>query len=442
MSTYRGGRWQGLRLKNFRRFEDTGSIHLAPITLLLGKNSSGKTSLLRSMLLGKQLVLSQGDNDVTLVGPEVDFGAYKEVVHAGELRRDVHLCFQLDNVPVRRRLTASARETVGPFADLFESADVNIGLHWNARAARTQLESITISDPWNEKANIFVKLERHGPHEFTLQSSFSPGRRVQQVLSLADLRLFPIDLSSRRSNDLRHISLGPEEYFIYSYMQELASVAQSLVHIGPLREVPDRAYRVDQIAAPGSTASVVEVLDRQKAAQARVAASLRSMGMARDVSLIPLAPGYVGIALTDSVTGRVDNLADVGFGVSQVLPILATLATAPPRSTVLIEQPELHLHPDAQGRLADELILLSRERNSSLIMESHSEHIMLRLQRRVAEGNLDPTDLAIYIVDDGLISKVRVDRYGRLDSESMPDGFFEEEWEDAVNLARAAAQAR
>lgn len=441
MATYAAGRWTGLRLENFRRFEDTGYVELRPVTLFLGKNSSGKTSLLRSLLLWKQLVLNQGGTDVPLVGPEADFGSYKELVHAGELRRDVRLSFSVKLGSVN----PSNRESLGALNSLLDGANVEVVLHWNARAARAQLDCFAVT---SEDGQAYLALNRHGPHQHSFVSSVSAKRILDRPLTLSTLRMYPLSIGggargkqrASRERERGVFRFTIEEYALFMIMQELFTAANALVHIGPLREMPSRAYRVDQLVSTGSTASVVEVFNRQRQAQRRVSRAIGGMGMAKDVTLVPLAPGYVGIALTDTQTGRIDNLADVGFGVSQVLPILVTLATVSDNSTVLIEQPELHLHPDAQGQLADVMVEFSKERQATLAIETHSEHIMLRLQRRIAEGALAPADVAIYVVDDGAVREVPLDPSGRLDPRGMPEGFFEEEWEDALRLAKAAAR--
>ena len=79
------------------------------------------------------------------------------------------------------------------------------------------------------------------------------------------------------------------------------------------------------------------------------------------------------------------SLTDVGFGVSQVLPVLVLLYYVPEGSTVLMEQPEIHLHPAVQSGLADVMLSVADVRNVQIVVESHSEHLMRRLQRRVAE---------------------------------------------------------
>src|SRR5690606_11007155 len=92
-------------------------------------------------------------------------------------------------------------------------------------------------------------------------------------------------------------------------------------------------------------------------------------------------------------------LTDVGFGVSQVLPIITLLQYVPEGSTVVLEQPEIHLHPLAQSALADVMIQAAIHRKVQVIFESHSEHLLLRLQRRIAEQSVSSEDIRLYFCD-------------------------------------------
>ncbi|MDC0220397.1 DUF3696 domain-containing protein [Gammaproteobacteria bacterium] len=124
--------------------------------------------------------------------------------------------------------------------------------------------------------------------------------------------------------------------------------------------------------------------------------------------------------------GKVLNIKDVGSGVSYVLPILAGIAS---KNLIFIEEPELHLHPRAQCELADVFIAGASSRRS-LILETHSEHMILRLLRRVREGVVPPKDINLYYFkptkDGGTqIKQIRVSPDGEF-LNTWPDGFFGE----------------
>jgi predicted ATPase len=138
----------------------------------------------------------------------------------------------------------------------------------------------------------------------------------------------------------------------------------------------------------------------------------------------------------------------VGFGVSQVLPVIVECLYVPRRSIVIFEQPEIHLHPRVQADLADLFVDAIRAREDSaardcqFIIESHSEHFLRRLQRRIAEGELSNEDAALYFVHaegaQARIEELDVDRFGNI--KNWPDNFFGDEMADLV--ARTEAQAK
>ncbi|HEV2166526.1 MAG TPA: DUF3696 domain-containing protein, partial [Thermoplasmata archaeon] len=133
------------------------------------------------------------------------------------------------------------------------------------------------------------------------------------------------------------------------------------------------------------------------------------------------------------------NIASMGEGVSQLIPILSAVLGSRDGSCVLVEQPELHLHPDLQARIADLFVDQVVNNRKQIILETHSEHLLLRVRRRVAEGTLDPSQVAILYVDrPGRESRVRslpIDSDGHIGQ--WPEGFFEEGIEEAYRIASA-----
>ena len=138
------------------------------------------------------------------------------------------------------------------------------------------------------------------------------------------------------------------------------------------------------------------------------------------------------------------NIPDVGFGISQVLPVIVELFYAPKNSIIFIEQPEIHLHPAAQARLADVIIDAigmsenGEKRNIQVILETHSEHLLRRLQRRMAEKKLTKEQVKAYFAnnntDPSTLEQLRVDEYGNI--ENWPEDFFGDMEEDIYQQAQ------
>ena len=137
-------------------------------------------------------------------------------------------------------------------------------------------------------------------------------------------------------------------------------------------------------------------------------------------------------------------ITDVGFGVSQILPVIVLCYYAPEGSTLILEQPEIHLHPRVQAGLADVFIDAAKTRGVQIIVESHSEHLLRRLQRRVAEEQLSADETALYFAatkdGESLLTTLELDLFGTI--KNWPEGFFGDELGEIAATSKAALRRR
>lgn len=176
------------------------------------------------------------------------------------------------------------------------------------------------------------------------------------------------------------------------------------------------------------------------------------MGLIEEIKVNQLSESRQEYEVRVRTKGSKDwvDLPDVGFGVSQVLPVLVQCFYAPPGSIIIMEQPEIHLHPKAQALLADVMIdvINSREngadRNIQLIIETHSEHFLRRLQRRIAEDALEEDSVSAYFANNdrtpAKLVPLEIDDYGNI--LNWPDDFFGDEMGDITAQAKAAMKKR
>ena len=145
------------------------------------------------------------------------------------------------------------------------------------------------------------------------------------------------------------------------------------------------------------------------------------------------------------------HLPDVGFGVSQVLPVLVQGLYAPPGATVIMEQPELHLHPAIQSNLADFFVQTSLAgadepgKRVQFILESHSEHFLRRLQRRIADETIPAKDVAIYFCvsderGESRMERLELDDFGNI--HNWPPNFFGDQMTDIAEMTKAGDARR
>jgi predicted ATPase len=179
-----------------------------------------------------------------------------------------------------------------------------------------------------------------------------------------------------------------------------------------------------------------------------VARWLERMRLIEDFEVRQIAEGrteYEVLVQTKDTQTAV-KLTDVGFGISQVLPVIVECFYVKPNSTVIFEQPEIHLHPSVQADLADLFIDATRiredarPRNIQFIIESHSEHFLRRLQRRIAEEEIDHDEIAVYFCeaseDGSTIHRLEIDRLGRI--ANWPKHFFGDMIGDMAAQVRGA----
>jgi predicted ATPase len=174
-----------------------------------------------------------------------------------------------------------------------------------------------------------------------------------------------------------------------------------------------------------------------------VAFWLKELGLIHTFRVEPISEGSNLYQVRVRRTARAPwvLVTDVGFGVSQILPVLTLCYYVPEGSTVILEQPEIHLHPSVQAGLADVLIDAVKTRGLQIILESHSEHLLRRLQRRIAEERLAPEEAALYFCetsDSGASELIALDvsPYGSV--KNWPRDFFGDDMGDVVATTEAA----
>lgn len=451
-----------LRIKNFKAWKDTGSIRLAPLTVIFGANSAGKSSLGHLLLALQQTARSTDRKRALHLGDTsslIDLGTFADCLHGHDLTQSLEfeIGWELPKpLDVRDPLQASVR---------YQGDHMQLAVELVAgKSAQPEIQKLSYALSSGGEAVLDVLLRRDDKRKFTLSSD-------RYGFKMADGRKWPLEEPEKfyRLSDIS-IARFKNAGFLADFALATEAMLDSLSYLGPLRNHPQRIYQwsgdtpssVGQmgeyaIAAILAARSEGRMLNRgpKRAKQefgAFIAAWLKDLGVIHDFSVKPVAQGrkeYEVLVKAHAKAPEV-KITDVGFGVSQVLPALVQAFYCPPNSTVWMEQPEIHLHPQVQAELADVFISAtkarenSKERHVQLIVESHSEHFLNRLQRRVAEKEVSPEDVAVYFCRrDGSATELeplRLNMFGEI--ENWPEHFFGDEMADIAGRTLAAMQRK
>jgi predicted ATPase len=483
-----------LRIEGMKAFGQWQRVELAPITLLYGQNSAGKSSVLQSLLL---LAQSHRASSLMLQGESTDAGSFAGLLHRHDRERTLGLgasfgatasWLDKDAVPnpshersVDFRFGADVagaaeqlllRIGLGRWAidlprvpgrkgapDRFEADTHDVSAALEALHADRLMWRANESRPWERENAEDLRRER-------LAARRAVGRVIAETfddtLPLATDGLLPgsieedalrhLDRSShgigRHASGSARSALGSLVELLDGISGDLRRLLDEMVYLGPLRSAPRRFY--DRAAAAGSAGTIADNvalhLFDNSSDLAMVNEWLERLQVPYELDVVPVHAGsrtalgdVVALVLRDR---RIDGVEigplDVGFGVSQVLPIVAEL-TARQQRVVLIEQPEIHLHPKLQTELGDLLIetTLDTGNANQVIVETHSEHLLLRLQRRIREGAIPAEHVAVDYVDtlpDGkgaTVQRLRLDERGAF-LDQWPQGFFEESLDEIL----------
>lgn len=401
-----------LRLRNFKAWTDTDDLSLRPLTMLLGTNSSGKSSLIQSLLLLKQTARSPDRTvHLNLGGDEVNdlfnFGAFEDVLHQkAEAPRQFSIGFDFDNLGTGRVDRGSFECSYGQTASGSVAIQI-LALKTNGR----QFKAVR-----REKGAFSILVDDE-------QSPRAKGRGYAPERSIA-LSAEAIAILDKDGQIVEDLSLA--------IRREL----EGIIYLGPLRRKPERDYpwnktRPGDVGSDGRgaidalLASAILRGDEQNYVLDGVSRWLKKMGVADKLEVRQQGRSN-RYELIVHRSGTACNLRDVGIGVSQVLPVLVVSYFAPKGSTIILEEPEIHLHPLAQSALAELFADVSRSRGVQFIVETHSEHLFRRMQTLIARKEMQSTDAALYLVKrEGLaaaLSTLVMDEFGRV--KNWPDGFF------------------
>ena len=418
-----------LKLSNFRIFDDEVSVRFKPITVLIGRNSSGKSSIIKFLLMLQQSAEYGRSQFLTSEGSRVSLGAFRALRNS--LTRKRNLRFELSAKSYAERLNYPVLKSAK------DAGNIDFGtLAYKARATiayggrnLTGMARYSLADE-NSGAN-YIRIDDRILADSTFLGastsnpflSISGTGEVDQIFGNPD----------RRANLVAELARFSSEAQL---QDDLRYQINSIRHLSPVRVEAQRVIiasppPIDDVGQEGEFAlpHLQRIVEDKGERYRFLLPHLEGVAGIADVKF-RTSSGYVSQAIaTNKATGADAHIADFGFGVGQCLPVLVQGTIMAPQTTLMVEQPEAQLHPTAQLELGSFFADLWTQRQIGSIIETHSANILLRLRRMIAMGKLNYEDVSVafFTLDEGrnmpIIKNLAIKEDGAMEA-GLPMEFF------------------
>ncbi|TFG25574.1 MAG: DUF3696 domain-containing protein [Promethearchaeota archaeon] len=474
-----------ISLENFKAFKELKNFEVKPITILCGINSCGKTSIIHSILLFKQTLESRKRNILLLNGKYVKLGTFENIIYNKDQKQIIEFIFEF-------KLNLKHLIRRGPalfiIRDLI-TQDFFKALNDDDKELRFEfLIGIKIKEEIDESKFTYLKPIRIDRLQIKVKDEIIKNKKYQG--SCINLKYIKKDQYKiiynnivKKYRDSKTVSgeklVKIDEFSqFYPLIQDTAInvrldifrnieyILNQIFHnyrfIGPLREEPSRRYiyedEVLEIGNKGENSAYLFLNEKGKKLSDQFFYNSKNenfelikkinleQAVNRNLEVLGIknfkvSPQREIIYMNmKSKSAPIDvNIADNGFGTSQIFPIILEGLRMEKGDTLILEQPEIHLHPKMQMQMADFFVTLAKS-NKNVLVETHSDHIIYRLVRRIIENKINPNLIKIYFIkpseDGSTYEEIKIDEIKGIIK--WPEGFFDQGASEQEKIVKAS----
>lgn len=417
---------QKLGLKNFKCFKEV-EVDFQKITLLTGENSAGKSSLISGILIPFQsmnLIGSTFPCSISLNGRHINLGGFQEV----SFNHDVTHLIGFD------LLLSTA------YGDFY----FDTSWYYNKRTKNIQLDYFEINGSVldmkveQETQNL---IQEYSVTKYSVKKTSHP--LVSEALNGIEQSGTSLDKLGWQYEKNKGF-IQRDLLFNVENSTLLAEIQSRFNYLGSFRHPPIRTHyqsnendKINQFG-DGYIDQILRWNDTQSEELTRLVSILKELGMVYDIKPHRLSGGRFEIKVKVKKQSKWESLADVGFGTSQFMPIIVADLQLSDESTLIMCQPEIHLHPSIQANLGDYLVKQINEKKKQYIVETHSEYLLNRIRLLIVKGEVKPEDVAVYyfensIKEGSITHRIEFTKDGQI--LNAPKGFFETYMIDTMDIA-------
>jgi len=444
-----------IKLKNFRAFREEINVRIRPITILIGRNSAGKSTLIKFLLMLQQTLESSEAGFFVTEGRHATLGTFQDLKNSMSRSNSFQFTLEIETndlpEPAIQQIRGELQQSK-PIENLEgTSVDVNVNLRTSS--------TISTQDSLEQKTSVRVSAEipaRELLAQFSIVGSIpyskSPRGKHSVTCNIGGKKIF-----KKQENNIRRTRFltfplpnSPVDIlksaFDNLYLDGIRREIISMRHLSPIREESQRSVILgspppDDVGHRGEYAMphLQRLLSEERGQRAEfVWQQMESVVDIEEVRFKPRAKGFIPeFCAKNKLTGAEAYLADFGFGVSQCIPIFVQGALLNRGQLLIVEQPEAQIHPTAQLAMGSFFADLWNQRRVPSLIETHSANLMLRLRRLVAHQQLNPDHISVayFHTEDQVVNVKNLDikSDGSLEK-GLPMEFFGADIIEALEL--------
>ena len=464
-----------ISIENFKSIKSLQNFEIKPFTVLSGVNSSGKSSFIQLLLLLKQTIELDSSNQPLLLNGELyKVKEFKDVITNKDLKRNLQVSFEFNKAEftqIENLKTISVLNSLGDYKCLIEiKYDFNLD-------NELYISRFSVNFVFAGEKEHFVLFKSDSNNIFSIDTNsaiFGKELFFEKPI-ITNIHYSSIYPEYYESKEVEDVEMGDRKTKEHKFFRELINIEdiktiinsffQNISYIEPNRDVPKDEYSFSRNHKDVGTKGqyVAQILERNAKEPTEFYKIInQESGITYEVEnktlteavkywmcdIFDVAEDIKSEKINDTYKIKLINqsglpisIKHVGFGISQLLPIVVEGLRMSDKGILIIEQPEIHLHPQIHSQLYDFLYGLTLQ-GKKVIVETHSSHFITRMRRRIAEDESNEMDdrIGLTFIEDDIFRTIELDDYGTLDY--YPEDFIEQEDTELRAIVKAQMKKR
>ena len=370
-----------LKLSNFRLFGNEVTVRFRPITILIGKNNSGKSSIIKFLMMLKQST-TDTRSFLTTSGREVDLGVFYELKNKNKRLKDLTFSLKVDghSSPDRYSSQFFKRHDI---QDIEREYEIEVMIQYDKKNVFSGKQKIDLLGGGKRFLRGSSDISPESPFLYSLYESIKteeldPKNEPIDEVVLDSVMRKCIEKLTGDIQSLEHLAAAREELegfapMYYSYPNK---------YVGKMGE--DTVFQLWR----------EKILENKKKKELLIKHAKKVLNI-EDITIKELENQFAACSAIHEMGKAKVNLSCFGFGVSQCMPVFVQGLLMKHYSQLIVEQPEAQIHPTAQIEMGSFFVDLWKERKVGSIIETHSENILLRIRKHIVKRDISPEDVSI-----------------------------------------------